>query len=1132
MPTSVDLKGVRISGLEVTSAFVNGQIYQFSNISIGVLPPLTGSNPSNTDLVQVSNGSLSYDGNTLTITGAFSAIKPNAGSQEDRFLYQGTLTFDSLDIANGSGSPDDAYAITATASVSGALLPYTFMPQSLTFQSGGKDNPHTLVASGQVTPGDSYTDVFNAFNLDAVTLTYGDDQITNNLNLSLQGGNFDVELPFLEHYSLEAEGANLELSINPFSLILTGSYNLKEKDEEAQDKTVGSLLLSGATNSIANAIVFQPSATDAFSFNGSIALSNIKLFDEDAMNQWIGFNSLTYTRSGANWTGSVFVTITPNKGWDNGSPIFDSENAEQFGGTIGFVNGRLNTLGFDINLPNSPGIPFGPMAIKGGGFFVTGLAPGQLRALAGNVVMASELTLEDTPVVSLTAGVAINEESIALLVASQQDMSNFLNEIQDAESGTNASESVSSYAENLPKAWDDETPGLSILDGRTKANGSAILDWESGIYELDVSVSLSIPDVAEDFIQGQATFSIDSNLDFKLFANVDVVIPDSIPLIGGKQLADVGGIINYTNNNNRSDDFAAGWFEIDLGFWSKEVGGQVNFDGTTRLLGADQIAQLEAAGAESVTPAQSQGLTFNRSGETYMAIEVNYGSPNNRPSNGFFSHVTATFEEINPSFLDEFVLQDTLKAVNLQREAQLVYSTPTSDLFVLGEPNSPIDLTRYRLTGINNGLFTNFDYSFYDFSNAAPQITIQQLELQQGASRLQTTSQARSQASRGTDSVTIHYGAFDADSRAKVSLYYDTDGEGYDGVLIAKNLRERDRRSRYIWDTRNLDAGKYYVYAVVEDGGNVPQMHYFHRPIVISEAGASARVTGVEAAWTGNDSVTLSWSPARARDIAYYAIDYTDQASGISENRTVTVGGNQTSLTIPDLQIGDIYRFTVRAIDQDGNDSLESESVAVLVGNRATAKLEAGEWHSMARPGRRYTATLDLEDNEAATLLKAPKGAKLNQDGRFSWRVAPTASGWQEVRIQVTDPYGRREVIERQIFVQPRPGQRSIRGQSFSPADHLVGEVRVGSPDRLTDNSQALVGTLRDDRFMLQPNRFIQIKHFDDGEDYLQVKNTTFDEFDIVQQGKNTLIQLDGKTIAELYGLRSSLITAADFVLS
>jgi hypothetical protein len=75
----------------------------------------------------------------------------------------------------------------------------------------------------------------------------------------------------------------------------------------------------------------------------------------------------------------------------------------------------------------------------------------------------------------------------------------------------------------------------------------------------------------------------------------------------------------------------------------------------------------------------------------------------------------------------------------------------------------------------------------------------------------------------------------DEDDNASISLYYDADNSGSDGVLIASGLAEDpdDDGDRHYWDTTDVAEGIYYVYAVIDDGVNDPVISYSSGPLEI-----------------------------------------------------------------------------------------------------------------------------------------------------------------------------------------------------------------------------------------------------------------------------------------------------------
>jgi hypothetical protein len=90
---------------------------------------------------------------------------------------------------------------------------------------------------------------------------------------------------------------------------------------------------------------------------------------------------------------------------------------------------------------------------------------------------------------------------------------------------------------------------------------------------------------------------------------------------------------------------------------------------------------------------------------------------------------------------------------------------------------------------------------------------------------------------------TIEYLAYDPDDVASVSLYWDTDAIGYDGIAIVRDLEEADGAGTYLWDTSNLDErNNVYVYAVASDGQNPQARAYGSGPVTIQH-GTSPKIT-------------------------------------------------------------------------------------------------------------------------------------------------------------------------------------------------------------------------------------------------------------------------------------------------
>ena len=68
--------------------------------------------------------------------------------------------------------------------------------------------------------------------------------------------------------------------------------------------------------------------------------------------------------------------------------------------------------------------------------------------------------------------------------------------------------------------------------------------------------------------------------------------------------------------------------------------------------------------------------------------------------------------------------------------------------------------------------------------------------------------------------LTVTWEDSDPDSNATITIYYDIDSAGEDGILIVDGLTEdHDGVSdSYLWDMDSIEDGPYYVYATITDG--------------------------------------------------------------------------------------------------------------------------------------------------------------------------------------------------------------------------------------------------------------------------------------------------------------------------
>jgi len=134
-----------------------------------------------------------------------------------------------------------------------------------------------------------------------------------------------------------------------------------------------------------------------------------------------------------------------------------------------------------------------------------------------------------------------------------------------------------------------------------------------------------------------------------------------------------------------------------------------------------------------------------------------------------------------------------------------------------------------------------------DGVNDAPVIKLKKLEREHGdALEIHKYKNRHDSDKHGDDDtdkqkksfVKIKWKDHDPDSNALISLYYDTDQYGEDGVLITQDiLEDPDGHSdRYLWDISQMAPGIYFVYAVIDDG-NSASSSYSRNAIIVGDGG-------------------------------------------------------------------------------------------------------------------------------------------------------------------------------------------------------------------------------------------------------------------------------------------------------
>lgn len=125
---------------------------------------------------------------------------------------------------------------------------------------------------------------------------------------------------------------------------------------------------------------------------------------------------------------------------------------------------------------------------------------------------------------------------------------------------------------------------------------------------------------------------------------------------------------------------------------------------------------------------------------------------------------------------------------------------------------------------------------------------------------------------------TIAWEMRDPENDSTLALYFDTDGSGVDGTLIAENLEQDPARraGRYDWNISALSPAAYYVYAIATNGQRTA-VQYAPGPVVIPSPApkgsvmikATSAQTTTELGLTASQQVVLGSAPASEVTIGF-----------------------------------------------------------------------------------------------------------------------------------------------------------------------------------------------------------------------------------------------------------------------
>ena len=328
---------------------------------------------------------------------------------------------------------------------------------------------------------------------------------------------------------------------------------------------------------------------------------------------------------------------------------------------------------------------------------------------------------------------------------------------------------------------------VTILGGVAEGTVTAEFNFPEGAIKLETTFT-----ALAGFITSSTSISADSNLNLTGFGTASIQVPLGIPVIGGLSLAGGSAYLQYRHNGTFADDYIAGYAEMRWFGVTFRMGQKVNFDGTTTLLSAAPLPPALGAASVAGVSVQAAGSGAFMVAPGTESILLSAGWPNAAAG-------SVPFRIIAP---------DGTVYVNADSGGGKIELVPE-----LTNSKRLTVAVRLPAAGRWTMELTNIDaLGAPTFDGAAPL----------PAPTIALTAPAGTQAAH---LVGVTYAAQDANPGAAVSLFYDTDGAGFDGKSMAAGL-STGQGLTYPWDTSTVPPGDYRVYGIVSDNSGAPAFAY------------------------------------------------------------------------------------------------------------------------------------------------------------------------------------------------------------------------------------------------------------------------------------------------------------------
>jgi hypothetical protein len=479
--------------------------------------------------------------------------------------------------------------------------------------------------------------------------------------------------------------------------------------------------------------------------------------------------------------------------------------------------------------------------------------------------------------------------------------------------------------------------------GKVAANAS--FKVTDGLFK--VNANINFYDVVNAAIEAGIAKNNNNGIDVfaRFMASINIPNGDGFPFgwidaIPGVNLPyKVAEFDNILYNNELTGKGEIGWFGVNFSY-------KLSYDGTLHKEFAKNFSLFNEITFPGGNASKTTTLKFQTPSNKYTNKKSqSYNRFEGRSLIISPSNYKSSRKSTNNNIVQDFVLtSDKIETIIVRIKPETTGSMPE---FTLTTPNGE-EVNQSNVSNYSNVEYTeNLDdragyFTINKPANGSWDINLEDNGVTYLADIIGTKNQpgiAINTIEKTNNNLKIDWTDYNPDFNGQISLYYDYNNKGIDGNLITSGISEDDETDTYSFDISNLQAGDYYIYAIMYDNEGVPVTSYSKEFFTVS-SNINAP-SDFNYSVNSDNSITFNWTKIDNTNNYEYLL-YQEENNTVSYSSQNINTGNSNSTILSDINFEAIHQFMIVAIDANGNLSEKSNVVKIDIAKQQAHTFNKG----------------------------------------------------------------------------------------------------------------------------------------------------------------------------------------------